>query len=258
MNSFTLENAKTVFDLLKEVSPYAMPLLISLIFPIIWIIFKKILGISKKAESKMNDNENNTFSRIFERFKRIFNSLSGDVGDRVVFYSCLFLFLAGCFFLKYGERQEEIIRQKGIELRMYFEAGSSLSEDIKELELLGFDKDLIDDIRFKYPNQFVAFWDDDNHQILGLVDTTSVNKIKKSIFSLIDSFLITEFQKKDEVDISFLMKKYRDKPMSRIGQWHLEYYLAEKLDKKKYSLEDNGKTTFIKRIVATKTSDVAD
>ena len=129
---FTTEQAKTVFDLIRTVNPYAYPLLISLIFPIYWFTLKKSLGISNKTSNVSTPISDNLDKRIFSTIASTI-TLKGDKADKIIFYTCILAFIFGGIILKVGEYKEEVIRQKAISLKKCFEKRSLLFMSYEEL-----------------------------------------------------------------------------------------------------------------------------
>ena len=116
---YSVDQAKSIFTLLHDATWYAIPLILALLFPLIWVLFKKLLGITNNS---MQPASNNT---VFDGLGRFF-SLQGDFADELIFYSCLVLFLFGLWFLKHGEKQEETIRLKALSLQQFFIANDML------------------------------------------------------------------------------------------------------------------------------------
>ena len=235
--NYSVEQAKSVFDLLRAVSPYAMPLIISLIFPIIWVLFKKLLGVSIEVSPQVEQQSSIFFQKIIKRIKSLFSSLNGGAGDKIVFYLCILLFFSGIAFLKIGEKSEEEIRQKALELKKFMEIRSSLSETYQALNVNGFDRDLVGKIRYNYPNDFVAYMVDQD-TLLAIVDTMSVEKVKRYVFSFLDSYLRAQFETRCQVDIESLTITEHGEDIKRYFRgWLVWIYLSEKLDKEKYVLD---------------------
>jgi hypothetical protein len=180
---FTTEQAKTVFDLIRTVNPYAYLLLLSLILPIFWITLKKAFGISEKKGDSDLPISKKTYNRVISTIVSTI-SLKGDKADKVVFYICIFAFLIGGIVVKIGEYKEETLRQKTIALTKFFEGRnltfmqtSYLNEIIPESTL--------EDICYNYPNAFIKTSDSN----IMCVDTIVTKKITKTVYPLLESYL---------------------------------------------------------------------
>jgi hypothetical protein len=180
---FTTEQAKTVFDLIRTVNPYAYLLLLSLILPIFWITLKKAFGISGKKADLDIPISKKTYNRVISKIVTTI-SLKGDKADKVVFYICIIAFLIGGIVVKIGEYKEETLRQKTIGLKKYFEGRnltfmqtSTLSQIIPE--------NTLEDICYNYPNAFIKTSDSN----IMCVDTIVTNKIAKTVYPLLESYL---------------------------------------------------------------------
>ena len=178
---YTVDQAKNVFDLIRLVSPYAYPLLISLIFPIIWILLKKLMGLGNKT-NEQGVIQGNLFKRIMAHTRRVF-SLTGDNADKVVFYGSIFLFFLGGIILKIGEYNEEVIRQRTLGLKHFYEESGYLFIDTSALFKQNFTQDEINDITYKYPDEFLK-----SGPRIVCVDTT----IKRKVY-LINHILLEIF-----------------------------------------------------------------
>ena len=181
---FTTEQAKTVFDLIRTVNPYAYLLLLSLILPIFWITLKKAFGISEKKGDSDLPISKKTYNRVISTIVSTI-SLKGDKADKVVFNICIIAFIMGGIVVKIGEYKEEALRQKTIGLKKYLE-GRNLtflrmdSPIIKNLTV-----NTIEDILYKYPNEFVKTSD----SIIMCVDTNVTKKILRTVYPLLESYL---------------------------------------------------------------------
>ena len=196
---FTTEQAKSVFDLIKTVSPFAYPLLISLIFPIIWITYKKLLGLSNNADNMITSS--NRFKRIYLKIIAII-TLTGNSADKFVFYCSLALFLFGGVFLKFGEHHEEVIRQNALALKKYFETENYLFINTDRLNPRGFDKQLLNDILYNFPNDFVSYGD----TLIICTDTTVTKKILSNIYPLLESYLTIKLAECEHVSMDSLFQ----------------------------------------------------
>jgi hypothetical protein len=234
---YSVEQAKSLFDLLKSVSGYAMPLLISLIFPLFWVLLKKILGISKIEESNTISSSSNYFEKIIQKLRPVFSFLNGEYSDKIVFYSCILLFILGGILLKVGEKNEEELRQRALELKKYMEISNCLSIQVSDLNKNGFKEKLIRDIRYSYPNDFVAYTQNDV-EYLAVVDTLTVKKIKKYVYSFIESYISAKFQNRNQVYVDSLMLYENSNDIKAyFADWLVFSFLSEQLNKEKYTLD---------------------
>jgi hypothetical protein len=179
---FTTEQAKSIFVLIKDVSLYAYPLLISLIFPIIWVTLKKLLGISNSSENAITTT--NPLKRILSKIGSTI-ALRGDSGDKVVFYFSVVLFIFGSILLKEGEKNEELIRQKALGLKKYFEAQNYIYESTNNLKDKGYSIKLQREILYNYPNEFIST----DKETIRCIDTIVIQNINRIVYPLLDSYL---------------------------------------------------------------------
>ena len=178
---FSVDQAKSIFDLIKIVSPYAYPLLISLVFPIFWILLKRLLGLSNTTNT--NPPQGNFLRRFFVEVGRVI-SLNGDTADRIVFYTCVILFFAGGVILKVGEYNEEVLRQRTLGLKHLYDESGYLFYDTSALRKIGYTKAELDDITYEYPDEFL--W---SGKKIVCVDST----VKRNVYAinhvLLDAYL---------------------------------------------------------------------
>ncbi len=179
---YTVDQAKNIFDLIRLVSPYAYPLLISLIFPIIWILFKKLLGLSNKT-GEQSVIQGSLFKKAIAYVERIV-SLSGDKADKAVFYVSILMFFLGGITLKIGEHNEEVIRQRTLGLKHFYEESGYLFISIDALLRQNFTQDEINDITYKYPDEFLK-----SGSNIVCVDTTIKRKVYLLNHILLESFI---------------------------------------------------------------------
>lgn len=196
---FSTDQAKTIFDLIRSVSPYAYPLLVSLIFPVIWIALKKLMGLSGK-EATHNTGKGAWLKRIAGEITSIL-SLTGDKADKLVFHCCILLFFVGGITLKIGEHNEEVIRQNTLSLKNLYNESGYLFYDTGALRKLGYSKSKVSDITYNYPNTFLK----SNDKIV-CVDTA----IKRNLFeinsALLESFLREKFKTTEIIYVDSLFQ----------------------------------------------------
>ena len=181
---FTTEQAKTVFDLIRTVNPYAYLLLLSLILPIFWITLKKAFGISEKTTDLETPDSKKTYNRIISKIVSTV-TLKGDKVDKIVFYICIFAFLIGGIVVKIGEYKEETLRQKTIGLKKYLEGRNLTFLRMDAPIIKKLTNNTIEDILYNYPNEFVKTSD----SIIMCVDTNVTKKILKTVYPLLESYL---------------------------------------------------------------------
>jgi hypothetical protein len=188
---FTTEQAKTIFDLIRSASPYAYPLLISLILPIIWVVFKKMLGISNSK------NEQNISGNFLSRFKarlRSFFTLDGEVAEKFLFYFCIILFVLGGVLLKIGENNEEVIRQRSLGLKQYLIQWGYNYERISSLKECKLSEKMVNTIIYNYPSEFIR-----DEEYIYLTDSIAINKIYNFSFPLLASYLDYKFKFQNKI-----------------------------------------------------------
>ncbi|GEM_PF-2182601 len=181
---FTTEQAKTVFDLIRTVNPYAYLLLLSLILPIFWITLKKAFGISEKKADLDIPISKKTYNRVISTIVSTI-SLKGDKADKVVFYICIFAFIIGGIVVKVGEYKEEMLRQKTIGLKKYLEGRNLTFLRMDSPIIKNLTNNTIEDILYNYPNEFVKTSD----SIIMCVDTNVTKKILRTVYPLLESYL---------------------------------------------------------------------
>jgi hypothetical protein len=123
---------------------------------------------------------------------------------------------------------------------------------ISNLNDAGFDDGLIRKIRFNYPNDFVAYNSYDSsgkaYKSLAIVDTATVKKIKKYVYSLLESYLNEKFKNKSQVDMDSLSLWDKNELKRLFGGWIVYSYLSERLNKEKYNLDVINGRTVVKKI----------
>ena len=114
---YSLDHAKTIFDLLEDINGYAIPLLLSLIFPLFWYFLKKVFGINEEYEKAKAVSSSDSFVQKWYDLFSQWIKLKGDRLDKLVFYGCIGLFISGIGLLKYGEIKQETMRQQACSLQ---------------------------------------------------------------------------------------------------------------------------------------------
>ncbi|KAA5547985.1 hypothetical protein [Adhaeribacter rhizoryzae] len=165
-----MNQAKSVFDLIESVNRFAFPLLISLIFPIIWIIFKKLFGLSNE-------------------------------GDKAVFYSSLTLFIIGGIILKIGEYKEETIRQKALSLKHLYENDGYLYYYRTSLNERGYSDETLDKILYNYPNEFL-----ESGPNIVCVDSLVKKHVTNHNYALFDAYIREKLKSEKMVNVMLLFQ----------------------------------------------------
>lgn len=244
---FTINQTKDIFDLIVSVNKYSLPLLLSLLIPFLWIIYRKLLGLEFIVDENISEIEKSFFSKIrikFLKFIKVYYISS----NRIIFYFCLTLFIAGLIILKVGEYKEEIIRQNAISLKHLYDESGYLFFHKDGLKRAGYDEMLIEDITYNYPEIFVKSGENIvcvdpliknnnyriNHVLLGLYLD---NKLKDS-----SAIRIGELFQKDFFHDSIRNVDYEIRNVKNFFSKDIVYtYLASSLNGGKYylSVKDN-------------------
>jgi hypothetical protein len=197
---YSSDQAKSIFKLIEEVSIYAYPLLTGLVFPLFWILIKKLLGISNaNAQTSMN---NATGIRRFLNEIGSFLSLQGDTADKVVFYISLALFIGGGLFLKLGEYNREQTRQRALGLKQHFiQRGYLFFETEKLMTQTGYTKNELNSIAYNYPTEFIQ-----TDKTYTCVDSSVQRKVYEFTFPLLQSYIKTQLKKTDTIYLKELFE----------------------------------------------------
>jgi len=241
---FTTDQAKSIFALIKEVSPYAYPLLLSLLIPIVWIALKKLLGISDKAnEPNQEAPKENMFSKAISYLGSAI-SLKGDKGDRLVFYVCITLFLVGGILLKVGEHNEEMIRQETLGLKQYFFNRGYIWVKMDDIVKQGYKESKLKKIARNFPNDFLITDD-----YIACVDSEIVHKTYKFAMPLLDIYLNSNLATaKDTACLEELFVPDSSENIRNYFSTDIVYsYLGLPENRHKYKLfVEKGKTLIVK------------
>ena len=195
---FTTEQAKTVFDLIRTVNPYAYLLLLSLILPIFWITLKKAFGISEKKADLDIPISKKEYNGIISKIVSTI-TLKGDQADKIVFYFCIFAFLSGGIIVKIGEYKEETVRQKTIGLKKYFEGRNLTFMQTNSLNGI-IPESTLEDICYNYPNEFIKTSDANIMCVDSIVD----KKIITTVYPLLESYLNVKLKSNAKIAIDTL------------------------------------------------------
>ncbi len=197
---YSTDQAKSIFKLIEEVSIYAYPLLIGLIFPLFWILIKKLCGLSKAGIQSVDTNA--TGIRRFLNDIGSFFSLNGDTADKLIFYISIVLFIGGGFFLKLGEYNKEQIRQRALGLKQHFiQRGYLFFETQKLMDQTGYTKKELNSIVYNYPTEFIQ-----TDKIYTCVDSTVQKKVYDFAFPLLQSYINSQFKKCDTIYLDELFQ----------------------------------------------------
>jgi hypothetical protein len=241
---FSTDQAKSIFALIKEVSPYAYPLLLALLIPIVWISLKKLLGIAdKEAEPATDTAKGNILSKA-AGFLGSAISLKGDKADRLVFYVCISMFLLGGILLKVGENREEIIRQETLGLKQYFFNRGYIWVKMEDIVKQGYKESRLRTIAHNFPNDFLITDD-----YITCVDTEIVQKTYRFAMPLLDTYLNSNLTNaKDTICLEELFLPDSTENIRNYFSTDIVYsYLGLPEHKNKYRLfVVNGKTLMVK------------
>ena len=197
---YSTDHAKSIFKLIEEVSIYAYPLVIGLIFPLFWVLIKKLLGISNGNAKPITNKE--TGIRKYLNDIGSFISLKGDTTDKMVFYISLVLFIGGGLFLKLGEFNKEQIRQRALGLKQHFIQRGYLYFDTERLiTQTGYTKDELNLICYNYPTEFIQ-----TDKIYTCVDSSVKRKVYDFTFPLLQSYIKTQLKITDTIYLNELFQ----------------------------------------------------
>ena len=198
--NYSIENAKTVLELIESVSPYSYPLLISLIFPLIWVLFKKLLGITNAKKIEPDEKPLNLVTKVKNILISLF-TLKGDTADKTIFYTSISLFIASGILLKYGEYKEEVIRQRALSLKQLYLNDRFLYFKREWLNEQNYDEAVLDKILYRYPEVFLH-----SGENVICVDSLSRRKIITQNEVLLNQYLREQFKLKKEIYIDSLFQ----------------------------------------------------
>ena len=198
--NYSIEQAKTVIQLIESISPYSYPLLLSLIFPIIWVLFKKLLGLSNGVKPTKDLKPSGLLNKVKNAFTSFF-TLKGDLADKTVFYFSIGLFILSGILLKYGEYKEEVIRQKALSLKQLYLNDRFLYFDKSWLNKQNYNDTALDKILYRYPEVFLK-----SGENIVCVDTVARKKIINQNQILLNQYLREQFKYKEEVYVDSLFQ----------------------------------------------------
>ncbi len=174
---YSIDQAKSIFTLLHEATWYAVPVIVALIFPLVWALFKKLLGIKTSGTE----------------------GAEAAPGDTLVFYGSVILLIIGVVMLKIGERREENLRQKAISLKQYFKIHSVIS--IPTNNLPDFYQTYINRILKTFPNDFLMGVNESGNVTIYCVDSTYIRNYSLKVNSLLTEYIDYRLAKENKVDV---------------------------------------------------------
>lgn len=205
---YSIDQAKDVFDLIISVNRYAFPLLISLIFPLLWIIFKKLFGLSRS-------------------------------GDSAIFYFSLALFIVGGIIVKVGEYKEERVRQQALSLKHFYENDGYLYYYRSYLIEKGYPNETLDKILYTYPDEFLQSGDN-----IVCVDSAVRRHVMDLNYSLLDAYLRQRLKAEKAVNAELLFQNDSIKNVKNFFSKDIVHgFIAT--NKGKFNLDVINDTTFI-------------
>jgi len=198
---FTTEQAKSIFDLIKSVSPYAYPLLISLLLPIVWVALKKLLGVNFAADENAQLPDKLPAKIVF--WVKSALTLKGDIAEKIVFCACIALFIFGGVVLKVGEQREEAIRQNALELKEYFITRMYTWENVSVLDRRKISKKMRMEILHTFPQEFIQI-----DSTVFCTDSTVINRIDSLMLPLFEAYLNYRFRTTKQVEIDSMRSSF--------------------------------------------------
>jgi len=204
---YSIDHVKSVFNLIETVNPYSLLLLVSLIFPLLWMLFKKLFGFTSQPETALVVvNENESTLKKFLKGVHSFIFFKGEYVDKIVFYICITAFFAGIVVLKIGENKEEVIRQNALTLKNLCKNDNSLFYYKNALNYRHYTNEVLDNIINRYPSEFLECRQDTS-KIIVCVDSLTRSKITQSCYALLESYLRQAFKTKDSIYINDLFEE---------------------------------------------------
>jgi hypothetical protein len=234
---FTTEQAKSIFDLIKSVSPYAYPLLISLLLPIVWVTLKKLLGVSFAA------NENKTLpdklpAKIMYWIKAAL-TLKGDIAEKIVFCACIALFIFGGVVLKIGEQREEVIRQNALELKEYFITQMYTWENVSALDERKISDKMRQEILHAFPEEFIQI---DN--MIYCTDSVVIKRIDSLMLPLFEAYVNYRFRTTKQINIDSIKSNFE----TNFSRAVIYKFLRLPANRGKYEIGvENGRAVLMRR-----------
>jgi hypothetical protein len=244
---YSIDQAKTIIGLLHDVTWYAVPVFLALIFPLLWVMFKKLLGLSNSTQK--NDS---TLDKIAS-----FISLQGDNADKIVFGLSLTLFVVGVIVLKLGESYEEGIRRKALALKQYYYLNLDRFS-IPTTQIPDYFKGDLRAILKRYPQDFIATIDTfeytvnvkDTVKVKGTViesifcvDSNHVNNYKNYVNNYLTEYFDKKLAIQNRVNVNvFSSKNYLQNFFLNRFVYN---FLAQPSTAAKYLLETDSNNVYI-------------
>lgn len=237
---FTTEQAKSIFDLIKTVNPYAYPLLISLLLPLVWVGFKKLLGVSFTGNENV-ETPTGFFNKVWFWVKSAV-TLNGDLAEKIVFCICIALFVFGGVILKVGEQREELIRQNALGLKEYFINRMYSWENISVLNKRKITDKMREEILRSYPEEFIQI-----DSTIYCTDSAVLNRIDSLILPLFESYLNYRFRTTKQVGIDSMRSSFE----TNFSRAIVYKFLRQPANKGKYEVGvENGVPVLRRRELA--------
>lgn len=169
---FTVDQAKTIYDLLKQASPWAIPLVFFLFLPFIWTGLSKVLGVTT-------------------------------VPSKVILGASLVGIFLGIGALKYGEWRQENLRLRALELQQIFVNNDQISYSVQSLpnRFKKDDGNLANKIANNYPKQFISRTDELGITYIDYVDSMYLEKYQQKINPLLASYIDNKLLSQDTLDL---------------------------------------------------------
>ncbi len=191
-----VDDITSIIALILNADWYALPLILSMLVPLVWFFLKKTLTsfeITTITETT-NNNEKKAITVIAKPFLV-------SILEKILFFISFIAFIIGLISLKYGIEKQEVIREKALKIKAHL-------LDLKQISI--FIDDLInkkiienlDDLNIvikNYPKDFITFKSVINNSnalnALAVIDTTFQRKCYESVYPLLDAFLEENLEK---------------------------------------------------------------
>ncbi|QHS58317.1 hypothetical protein [Chitinophaga agri] len=188
--------------------------------------------------------EGGRFKKAVSILKRLFQQFHHS-SDHFVFYFCIALFFIGGIVLKYGEKQEEGIRQKALGLKSRYERNLFLF--YYEVGLLGkgYTREDLNNILERYPNEFIR-----DANLFICVDSTVKANVTRQVFVLLDNYIETSLRHKNRLNLQKLYvtdDKFVDNVRYLFSGDIVKMFLAQPAIAAKYSIEDDGGEMYVRK-----------
>lgn len=181
-----LKEVISLLDLIKVISWGAIPLLLSITVPILYITISKLLP-TETVEATTDNSPKRSF---FERVKALITLPNV---NKLVVYSSLILFIGGVITIKIDQTRKDRIRNIGLRMKEYFLVKNVYQVNRYSLtdgdsHLVGVNNEDIQDVLDQYPNEFIEM---DNNRTIVICDSVYYKKIMANSVMLLDNFMST-------------------------------------------------------------------